>query len=170
VISRHYNSGFATQARKRRLGHRQIGGNGDPSQRRPSSRSAPTSSPNDTNQAGDVFVHDRQTGETTRVSLTPDGGNRDDRAFNPSISDDGRYVGFASKATNLVAGSPSNLYDAYVRDRQEAVTVGVSIADDGSRGNSHSGQGSVEVSGNGRHVVLDSVASNRPEACLPTKH
>jgi Tol biopolymer transport system component/pimeloyl-ACP methyl ester carboxylesterase len=116
--------------------------------------------PNDTNQAGDVFVHDRQTGETTRVSVTPDGGNPDDRAFNPSISDDGRYVGFASKATNLVAGNPNNLYDAYVRDRQEAVTLRVSIADDGSRGNSHSGQGSVEVSGNGRHVVFDSVASN----------
>jgi Tol biopolymer transport system component len=48
----------------------------------------------------------RQMGETTHVSVTPDGGNPDDRAFNPSISDDGRYVGFASKATNLVAGSP----------------------------------------------------------------
>lgn len=69
-------------------------------------------------------------------------------------------MAFASKATNLVAGSPSNLYDAYVRDRQEAVTLRVSIANDGSSGNSHSGQGSVEVSGNGRHVVFDSVASN----------
>jgi hypothetical protein len=47
-----------------------------------------------------------------------------------------------------------------VRDRQEAVTLRVSIADDGSRGNSHSGQGSVEVSGNGRHFAFDSVARN----------
>ena len=40
------------------------------------------------------------------------------------------------------------------------MTLRVSIADDGSRGNSHSGQGSVEVSGSGQHIVFDSVASN----------
>lgn len=116
--------------------------------------------PNDTNQRGDVFVHDRQTGETSRISVTADGGNADDRAFNPSISDDGRFVGFASRATNLAAGGSGGHDHAYVRDRQEAVTLRVSIADDGSSGNSHSGQGSVEVSGNGRHVVFDSVAGN----------
>lgn len=116
--------------------------------------------PNDTNQAGDVFIHDRQAGTTTRVSVTASGGNPDDRAFNPSISDDGTSVAFASKATNLASGNPDNSYDAYVRDLPAGSTVRVSVADDGTQGNSHSGQGSVELSGDGRHVVFDSTGSN----------
>jgi hypothetical protein len=71
----------------------------------------------DTNLSGDVFVHDRQTGETTRVSVNSAGteGNGDSSYFifglptsgavyPPSISADGRFVAFVSEATNLAAG------------------------------------------------------------------
>jgi VCBS repeat-containing protein len=56
----------------------------------------------DTNDWTDAFVHDRQTGQTTRVSVASDGtqadwyvGMRD-----ISISSDGRYVGFNTSADN----------------------------------------------------------------------
>src|SRR5262245_11829198 len=56
--------------------------------------------PGDTNNRADVFVHDRLTGETTRVSVSSTGKQAD--YFNgPScISTDGRYIAFTSRATN----------------------------------------------------------------------
>ena len=59
----------------------------------------------DTNGLTDVFVHDRMTGQTTRVSVDSAsaqamGGN----SAAPAISADGRFVAFDSLATNLVAG------------------------------------------------------------------
>ena len=56
--------------------------------------------------AQNVFVRDLQTGTTTLVSVSTDGvhaGNGD--SFSPSISADGRYVLFYSKASNLASGS-----------------------------------------------------------------
>lgn len=60
--------------------------------------------PDDTNGVGDVFVRDRGTGQTTRVSVASDGtqGNAWGSSARPSISADGRYVAFMSPASNLV--------------------------------------------------------------------
>ena len=59
----------------------------------------------DTNNLTDIFVHDRLTGQTTRVSVATGGGQGlDGDAFDPAISADGRYVAFESSQTNLVAG------------------------------------------------------------------
>src|SRR5262245_17805320 len=58
----------------------------------------------DTNDTTDVFVHDRETGETTRVSVASDGKQGNDYSRDPDISDDGRYVVFESAADNLVKG------------------------------------------------------------------
>ena len=54
----------------------------------------------------DVFVRDRRTGTTRRVSVGPGGvqGNGDQRSFVPAISADGRFVAFNSDASNLVPG------------------------------------------------------------------
>src|SRR5205085_9443575 len=73
----------------------------------------------DTNGAGDVFVYDRSTKETTRVSVGPAGaqGTGGD-SYSPSLSADGRYVAFASDATNLVPGDTDNATDVFVYDRQ----------------------------------------------------
>ncbi|MCL4267248.1 MAG: PD40 domain-containing protein [Anaerolineae bacterium] len=66
--------------------------------------------PNDTNGKQDVFVYDRQTGQTARVSVATDGtqGNGDsgEAAAPPAISEDGRYVAFYSRATNLMDDFP----------------------------------------------------------------
>jgi len=66
----------------------------------------------------DVFVRDRQTGTTERVSLTESDAQANDRSDGASISADGRYVVFHSRATNMVAndGNGSGL-DIFVRDR-----------------------------------------------------
>lgn len=63
-----------------------------------------------------IFVHDLVTSQTTRVSLNTDGAEADDECQRPSISDDGRYVGFDSIATNLLP-SWNNVRHVYLRDR-----------------------------------------------------
>ena len=69
----------------------------------------------DTNWQSDVFVHDRVTGITERVSVASDGRQGDDFSANSAISDDGRYVSFDSAATNLVAGDTNWLFDIFVK-------------------------------------------------------
>jgi Tol biopolymer transport system component len=80
----------------------------------------------DTNTATDIFVRDRQTGTTTRVSKNSAGGEVDGSSWAPAISADGRYVTFYSGATNLVAGDTNSNQDVFVRDRQTGTTTLVS--------------------------------------------
>ena len=70
--------------------------------------------PGDTNGDPDVFVHDRQTGETPRVSVASDGAQANGGSFLPAVSADGRYVAFSSLASNLVAGDTNNDDDVFV--------------------------------------------------------
>ena len=72
----------------------------------------------DTNGTDDIFVHDRQTGTTERVSVAT-GGSRgdDDNSYPPAISADGRFVAFQSDATDLVSGDTNGVRDVFVRDR-----------------------------------------------------
>ena len=119
--------------------------------------------PEDTNAAGDVFVYDRQTGTTSRVSVNSSGvqGNGDSGAA--SISGDGRYVGFLSNATNLVAGDTNGTYDIFVRDRQSGSTKRVSVASDGAQANGASNFG-LSMSSDGRYVAFPSRATNLVDA------
>src|SRR5690242_10023935 len=71
----------------------------------------------DTNRARDVFVYDRQTRQTTRVSVAGDGSQANGDSFAPAISGDGRYVVFSSAASNLVPRDNNNADDIFVRDR-----------------------------------------------------
>ena len=108
----------------------------------------------DTNAASDVFLHDRQTGVTERVSLTSGGaqGNGDSRS--PALSPDGRYVAFSSGATNLVAGDTNGVDDVFVRDRQAGSTERVSISTAGAQGSAVST--APAVSSDGRYVAFSS--------------
>jgi Tol biopolymer transport system component len=112
----------------------------------------------DTNGARDVFVRDLQTGETTRVSLSSSGAEANGDSFAPAISSDGRFVAFASAATNLVDGDTNDANDVFVRDRQANTTTRVSLAADGSQANGGSDQPS--LSGDGRLVAYTSAATN----------
>ena len=66
---------------------------------------------NDTNNEGDIFVHDRQTSITTRVSIGGDGSEGNEGSTNPVVTVSGRYVAFTSPASNLVAGDTNNSCD-----------------------------------------------------------
>jgi Tol biopolymer transport system component len=112
----------------------------------------------DTNAAGDVFVHDRETGVTERVSVSSDGTEGNAQSFRPAISADGRYVAFFSRASNLVPDDTNDAEDVFVHDRETGVTERVSIASDGTQGNGHSG--GVSISADGRYVAFRSRASN----------
>jgi Tol biopolymer transport system component len=114
--------------------------------------------PGDTNGFSDVFVRDRQTNTTTRVSLATDGTQGDSYSDNPSISADGRYIAFRSNASNLVPGDTNGTEDIFVRDRQTNTTTRVSVASDGTQGNDFSDNPS--ISADGRYVAFESYASN----------
>lgn len=112
----------------------------------------------DNNRATDVFVHDRQTHQTTLVSLSSDGKQGDYSSFVASISADGRYVAFHSEAGTLVNGDNNNKDDIFVHDRQTHRTTRVSVGPGGIEGNNHSF--SPSVSADGRYVAFESAASN----------
>jgi len=70
--------------------------------------------PGDTNANWDVFVHDRQTGQTTRVSVDSGGNQGNDASYYSSISADGRLVAFGSLAPDLVSGDTNANWDVFV--------------------------------------------------------
>jgi len=113
----------------------------------------------DDNSMSDIFVHDRHSGNTELVSVASDGTQADMDSFFPALSADGRYVAFDSRASNLIAeDNNSSAEDVFIHDRQSGMTVLVSVANDGNQGDSNSHIAS--ISGNGRFVVFQSIASN----------
>lgn len=115
--------------------------------------------PGDTNAQPDVFVRDRQAGETERVNVDSTGAQAVAGGFEPAISSDGRFVAFSSGAANLVAGDTNALSDIFVRDRQGGVTARVSVGNGGVQGVGGHAQ-SAAISPDGRFVTFDSGANN----------
>jgi Tol biopolymer transport system component len=70
----------------------------------------------DTNGVADIFVRDRATGATTRISLGPGGRQANVDNFGPAISGDGLHVVWVSPATNLVDVDTNGAEDAFARD------------------------------------------------------
>ena len=112
----------------------------------------------DTNRARDIFVYDRQTGETTRVSVASEGTEANSDSFAPAISRDGRYVVFASSASNLVSGDTNNANDIFVHDRVANTTTRISIGVGGAQPNASSYEPA--VSADGTVVAYTSDATN----------
>jgi Ca2+-binding RTX toxin-like protein len=100
------------------------------------------------------------TGSTTRVSLTPSGGQANGVGDLAAVSADGRYVAFYSSASNLVADDNNGAGDVFVRDRTSNATMLVSVADDGTQIGSNSECSPPAVSGDGRFVAFCSDAAN----------
>lgn len=113
---------------------------------------------NDSNNKTDVFVYDRQTGQTDRVSVTSSGGQGYDISETPSISGDGRYVAFGSFA-NLVSDDTNGIGDVYVYDRQTGQTTRVSVASNGAQANDGWSR-RPSISADGRYVAFESYATN----------
>ena len=112
----------------------------------------------DTNFSTDIFVRDRQSGTTERVSVATGGAQAEASSSFPSISADGRFVAFHSGAANLTVGDSNLRTDIFVRDRQSASTDLVSVATGGAQGNSNSNLPA--ISADGRFIVFVSGATN----------
>ena len=114
--------------------------------------------PGDGNGVRDIFVHDRKKGTTTRLSVSPSGGDVSDPCYFPRISANGRAVAFYSESPDLVEGDTNDVQDVFVRDIRKGRTTRVTVASDGTEANDFSDDPS--ISGNGRFVAFTSAATN----------
>jgi Tol biopolymer transport system component len=114
--------------------------------------------PGDTNGASDVFVRDRATGHTSRVSVDSSGVEGNGNSVYPSISPDGRYVAFVSAASNLVPDDTNTTGDVFVHDLSTGVTSRISVSSAGVEGNGNCR--SPCLSADGRYVAFASLASS----------
>ena len=101
--------------------------------------------PEDLNQMSDVYVADTKTGRIQLASIgihgtaaigpvsgSPGGGPRQ-LSYEPGISGNGRYVSFASTATNLVTGDTNGAQDIFVYDRIRGHVTRVSVDSRGAQ-------------------------------------
>ena len=119
---------------------------------------SPNLVPGDTNDMRDVFVRDRVTGTTHRVSVTSRGQQVQGESDGPTISSHGRYVAFTSDASNIVPVDTHNRYNVFVRDRLKRTTRRISVGAHGGFANRWSDEPS--ISGHGGSVAFRSAASN----------
>jgi len=118
---------------------------------------------NDTNGSFDVFLRDRQSGTTTRVSLGAGGAQAGASSGVDGISDDGRFVSFVSEASNLVTGDTNGASDYFIRDRQTGLTQRLDVSASGAQANAGAGGGGLSadgslvifVSGSGNLIARD---------------
>jgi Tol biopolymer transport system component len=111
----------------------------------------------DANTVSDVFLRNRVTGTTIRLSEVAGVGG-DDGSFDAAISADGSTAAFISRATNLVSGDNNAQQDVFVVDLGTGTIERVNTTWDGGEADGYSRRPS--LSADGRYVVFDSVASN----------
>ncbi len=121
-------------------------------------------------QSSEAVVYDRQTGNYELENQVQDGTAGNGPSSTPVLSADGRYVAFVSASSNLVNGDENRYSDVFVRDRQTGAVELVSVGTNGQQGNEDSGitywgRGffSINISGDGRYVLLESAATNLAE-------
>lgn len=111
----------------------------------------------DTNLVEDVYLVDLQTFELELMSVSDDGTPGNQSSGDPSISEDGRFVAFNSRAKNLTT-PPPKATQIYVRDRKEGTTQLVSVSNSGKPANNSCS--APLISADGRFVLFVSSASN----------
>lgn len=112
---------------------------------------------NDANNVADAFVRDLRRGTTTRVSVDSNGVEGNAHSNRGPIDASGRFVVFASSASNLVPNDGNNRFDAFVHDLERGTTVRVSMAHDGGEIDGHIWGASFA---NGRTLFVSSNATN----------
>ena len=115
----------------------------------------------DTNASIDIFIKDLETEAIRRVSTDAAGVQGNDHSTSASVSADGRYLLFASDASNLVAGDTNGNTDIFVKDLRTGAIRMVPIDTSGVAGNTPSLD--ARLSADGRYVVFTSQA-NDPRA------
>lgn len=127
----------------------------------------------DTNGLSDVYVRDTMEHRTILVSADATGAAGDGASSLPSISDDGRYVAFHSKAPSL--GGNASWGEALVRNLHSGLLTLASVGEGGrsSRGAYAGRRSPVSITTNGRYVLFLAWPNRlvpsecAPSACLP---
>lgn len=105
-----------------------------------------------------IFVHDRQTGATVRVTT---GTNVNGYSRSPALSQDGRFVAFVSSANNLVPDDTNGRYDVFLHDLQTQATIRVNVSSTGQQdGGGANDRNSPGISADGRFVAFESDGEN----------
>lgn len=117
---------------------------------------------------GDIFIYDRTSKHTSRISQTiagadgicaaPPANNWPCNSFDPALNRDGNLVVFGSTSTNLVPGDTNDVADIFVYDRTTQLMERVSVDSAGAQADGWSGNPG--ISADGRYVIFESTASN----------
>ncbi|TAJ17037.1 MAG: hypothetical protein EPO68_10105, partial [Planctomycetota bacterium] len=102
-----------------------------------------------------VYLRDREAGTTKLASVNLAGVGTASGAFDPWLSEDGRFVAFYSAGADLVAGDTNNRRDVFVRDFAGLNTQRVSVSSAGAQGNGDST--APHISRDGRYVAFETV-------------
>jgi Tol biopolymer transport system component len=107
--------------------------------------------------APQVYLRDRQTGQTTLISKSSSGATSNGGVnSSPAISSDGRYIAFVSVATNLgVAGGNQQIY---LHDRVTGITSLISKDNNAVPGDGTSATPAINA--DGRYIAFASVSTN----------
>jgi uncharacterized repeat protein (TIGR01451 family) len=125
----------------------------------------------DTNGVQDAFIRDRLIGVTSMVSVSSTGAHGNLPSGQPAISADGRYVAFASAASNLVPGDTNRVFDAsgnlvshgidiFVRDLQLQTTTRASVSSIGVEAEFGVSGIAPAISADGRYIAFTSSSRN----------
>lgn len=120
--------------------------------------------PNDANSASDVFLRDLVAGTTTLISVSTNSGQPgNSESVAPTLSPDGRYVLFASRASNLAPSDANGALDLFVRDTV-AMTTSLVTRNAGNTasytGRSALWEGNRQISDDGNWVTFHSLVAN----------
>lgn len=124
---------------------------------------------NDNNGLWDIFLWEKGINALKRISLTSDhmernqGNESANRVVAPAISGNGRYIGYATTANNIVSNDNNNFQDVFLYDSNTDSTIMVSNASDGKQGNSDSpiGQGEkIAITFDGSWVAFSTNSTN----------
>jgi Tol biopolymer transport system component len=111
----------------------------------------------DTNGFMDVFVHDRSSGITTRISVTDTGAEANFDCYTTDISPDGAYIAFHTDADNIIAGDSNSAMDTFIVVR---ATGAITYAAQSVVGTQANGDTYGLKFSNGGHLTFTSTATN----------
>lgn len=107
-----------------------------------------------------IVRYDVATGEQLVVSRNSAGELANDESATPSISADGQFVAFSSKATNLSTSDTNGVRDVYVRNVSNATTTLVSRATGTLSAVGGAASTAPSISANGRFIAFESDANS----------
>jgi Tol biopolymer transport system component len=108
----------------------------------------------------EIYLRDRAAGTTELVSRSAAGQPANLPSGAAAVSANGRYVAFASFATNLVAGDTNRAADIFLRDRVAGTTRRISTGPGGAQANGPSDTQMVSMTPDARFIAFSTTASN----------